>query len=172
MIISRLSYLALALACVLRWAACVSSAFAYQTLVNDTRRVKQRGSEKNDRNQIDSEVNYNYELEVHFVHGNGAYDSALVMTDVLRLLSKPQAFSGEENDWKNWRFSFMAYVGAVAKAMATETMTAMKKTDPVAMKDLSGDEQKRSATMILLVGAAVEEACAYAVADRRGQQRL
>ena len=68
MIISRLSYLALALARVLLWAACVSSAFAYQTLVNDTRRAKQRGSEKNDRNQIDFEVKYNHELEVHFVH--------------------------------------------------------------------------------------------------------
>ena len=68
MIISRLSYLAVALACVLRWAACGSSAFAYQTLVNDTRRAKQRGSEKNDSNHIDSEVKYNYELEVHFVH--------------------------------------------------------------------------------------------------------
>ena len=91
------------------------------------------------------------DLEVHFVHGSGAYDSALVMTDVLKLLSKPQAFSGEEKDWKNWRFSFMAYVGAVDKAMATETMTAMKKTDPVAMKDLSGDEQQRSATMFSLL---------------------
>ena len=67
------------------------------------------------------------DLEVHFVHGSGAYDSALVMTDVLKLLSKPQAFSSEEKDWKNWRFSFMAYVGAVDKAMATETMTAMKR---------------------------------------------
>ncbi len=69
MIISRLSYLALALACVLRWATCGSSAFAYQPLVNDTWRAKQRGSEKIDRNQIDSEVKYNYELEVHFVQG-------------------------------------------------------------------------------------------------------
>ena len=91
------------------------------------------------------------DLEVHFVHGSGAYDSALVMTDVLKLLSKPQAFSGEEKDWKNWRFSCMAYVGAVDKAMATETMTAMKKTDPVEMKDLSGDEQQRSAMMFSLL---------------------
>ena len=92
-----------------------------------------------------------FDFEVHFVHGSGAYDSALVMTDVLKLLSKPQAFSGEEKDWKNCRFSFMAYVGAVDKAMATETMTAMKKTDPVEMKDLSGDEQQRSATMFSLL---------------------
>ena len=98
-----------------------------------------------------SVLKFRFDFEVHFVHGSGAYDSALVMTDVLKLLSKPQAFSGEEKDWKNWRFSFMAYVGAVDKAMATETMTAMKKTDPVAMKDLSGDEQQRSATMFSLL---------------------
>ena len=73
------------------------------------------------------------------------------MTDVLKLLSKPQAFSGEEKDWKNWRFSFMAYVGAVDKAMATETISAMKKTDAVEMKDLSHDEQQRSATMFSLL---------------------
>ena len=73
------------------------------------------------------------------------------MTDVLKLLSKPQAFSGEEKDWKNWRFSFMAYVGAVDKVMASETVTAMKKVDMVETKDLSPDEQQRSATMFSLL---------------------
>ena len=73
------------------------------------------------------------------------------MTDVLKLLSKPQAFSGEEKDWKNWRFSFMAYVGAVDKVMATEAMTAMKKADALETKDLSPDEQQRSATMFSLL---------------------
>ena len=50
----------------------------------------------------------------------------------------------------------MAYVGAVDKVMATETMTAMKKIDIVEMKDLSEAEQQRSATMFsLLVGRSV-----------------
>ena len=31
-------------------------------------RSRENETEKNDRNQIDSEVKYNYELEVHFVH--------------------------------------------------------------------------------------------------------
>ena len=44
------------------------------------------------------------------------------MTDILKLLSKPSKFTGEEKDWKDWRFSFMADVGAVDKSMATETV--------------------------------------------------
>ncbi len=35
------------------------------------------------------------------------------MTDILKLLSKPSKFTSEEKDWKPWKFSFMAYVGAV-----------------------------------------------------------
>ncbi len=73
------------------------------------------------------------------------------MTDVLKLLSKPQAFSGDEKDWKAWRFSFMAYVGAVDKAMAAEATTAMKKLDQIEMKDLTAEEQQRSATMFSLL---------------------
>ena len=73
------------------------------------------------------------------------------MTDVLKLLSKPQAFSGEEKEWKNWKFSFMDYVGAVDKVMATETITAMKRLDTLETKDLSPDEQQRSATMFSLL---------------------
>ena len=45
----------------------------------------------------------------------------------------------------------MAYVGAVDKVMATETMTAMKNIDMVEMKDLSAEEQQRSATMFSLL---------------------
>ena len=48
------------------------------------------------------------------------------MTDILKLLSKPSQFTGEEKDWKAWKFSFMAYVGAVDKIMAAEAVTAMK----------------------------------------------
>ena len=48
------------------------------------------------------------------------------MTDILKLLSKPSKFTGEEKDWKPWKFSFMAYVGAVDKIMAAEAVTAMK----------------------------------------------
>ena len=48
------------------------------------------------------------------------------MTDILKLLSKPSKFTGEEKDWKAWKFSFMAYVGAVDKIMAAEAATAMK----------------------------------------------
>ncbi len=44
-------------------------------------------------------MKYNHELEVHFVHGSGAYDSAVAMTDVLKMLSKPEVFSGEAKEW-------------------------------------------------------------------------
>ena len=42
------------------------------------------------------------------------------MTDVLKLLSKPSPFTGEEREWKSWKFSFMGYVGAVDPEMAAE----------------------------------------------------
>ena len=54
-------------------------------------------------------------FEVYILHGSGAL---FAMTEILKLLSKPQPFSGEEKDWKNWCFAFMAYVGAVDKTMA------------------------------------------------------
>ena len=59
------------------------------------------------------------------------------MTDILKLLSKPSQFTGEEKDWKAWKFSFMAYVGAVDKTMAAETVVAMKSNVQVNLVDIT-----------------------------------
>ena len=85
---------------------------------------------------------------VYILHGSGAKFS---MTEVLKLLSKPQAFSGEEKDWKNWRFAFMAYIGAVDKQMCSEAVSVMKKDTAVETKDLNSDEQQWSATLFSIL---------------------
>ncbi len=59
------------------------------------------------------------------------------MTDVLKLLSKPSQFTGEEKDWNAWKFSFTAYVGAVDKTMAAETIVAMKSQVQVNLIDIT-----------------------------------
>ena len=73
------------------------------------------------------------------------------MTDILKLLSKPSKFTGEEKDWKPWKFSFMANVGAVDKIMAAEAVTAMKSKVQVNMVDITAEQQQRSATMFSLL---------------------
>ena len=73
------------------------------------------------------------------------------MTDILKLLSKPSQFAGEEKDWKAWKFSFMAFVGAVGKIMAAEAVTAMKSQVQVNMVDITAEQQQRSATMFSLL---------------------
>ena len=73
------------------------------------------------------------------------------MTDILKLLSKPSKFTGEEKDWKPWKFSFMAYVGAVDKITAAEAVTAMKSKVQVNMVDITAEQQQRSATMFSLL---------------------
>ncbi len=61
------------------------------------------------------------------------------MTDILRLLSKPSKFTGEEKDWKPSKFSFMEYDGAVDKLMAAEAVTAMKSKVQVNMFDITAE---------------------------------
>ena len=73
------------------------------------------------------------------------------MTDILKLLSKPSKFTGEEKDWKPRKFSLMAYVGAVDKIMAAEAVTAMKSKVQVNMVDITVEQQQRSATMFSLL---------------------
>ena len=73
------------------------------------------------------------------------------MTDILKLLSKPSQFTGEEKDWKAWKFSSMAYVGAVDKIMAAETVVAMKSSVQVNLADITSEQQQRSATMFSLL---------------------
>ena len=68
------------------------------------------------------------------------------MTDILKLLSKPSQFTGEEKDWKALNFSFMAYVGAVDKIMAAEAVTAMKSQIQVNMIETS---RPRSSSAVL-----------------------
>ena len=72
------------------------------------------------------------------------------MTDILNLLSKPWQFTSEEKDWKAWKFSFMAYAGAVDKVMAVETVVAMKSSVQVNLVDITSEQQQRSATMCSL----------------------
>ena len=64
------------------------------------------------------------------------------MTDTLKLLNKPSQFTGEEKDWKAWKFSFMAYVGAVDKIMEAEAVTAMKSQVQVNMIDITAEQQR------------------------------
>ena len=73
------------------------------------------------------------------------------MTDILKLLSKPSQFTGEEKDWKAWKFSFMAYGGAVDKIMAAEAVTAVKSQAQVNMIDITAEQRQRSATMFSLL---------------------
>ncbi len=73
------------------------------------------------------------------------------MTDIFKLLSKPSQFTGEEKDWKSWKFSFMAYVGAVGKIMASESVTAMKSQVQVNLIDITAEQQQRSVTMFSLL---------------------
>ncbi len=73
------------------------------------------------------------------------------MTDILKLLSKPSQLTGEEKDWKAWKFSFMAYVGAGDKIMAAETVVAMKSIVQVNLVDITTEQQQRSATMFSLL---------------------
>ena len=84
------------------------------------------------------------------------------MTDILKLLSKPSKFTGEEKDWKPWNFSFMAYVGAVDKIMAAEAVTAMKSKVQVNMVDITTEQQQRSATMFSLLVQLYLLACGLA----------
>ena len=63
------------------------------------------------------------------------------MTDVLKLLSKPSQFTGEERDWKAWKFSFMAYLGAVDKVMVAEAVVAVKSTVQVNLADITPEQQ-------------------------------
>ena len=73
------------------------------------------------------------------------------MTDILKLLSKPSQFTGEEKDWKAWKFSFMAYVCAVGKTMAADTVVAMKSQVQVNLIDITSEQQQRGATMFSLL---------------------
>ncbi len=73
------------------------------------------------------------------------------MTNILKLLGKPSKFTGEEKDWKPWKFSFMAYVGAVDKIIAAEAVTAMKSKVRVNMVDITAEHQQHSATMFSLL---------------------
>ena len=73
------------------------------------------------------------------------------MRDILKLLSKPSQFTGEEKDWQAWKFSFMAYVGAVDKTVAAETVVAMKSIVQVNLVDITYEQQQRSATMFSLL---------------------
>ncbi len=73
------------------------------------------------------------------------------MRDILKLLSKPSQFTGGEKDWKAWKFSCMAYVGAVDKIMAAEAVTAMKSQVQVNMIDITAEQQQRKATMFSLL---------------------
>ena len=73
------------------------------------------------------------------------------MTDILKLLSKPSHYSGEEKDWKAWRFNFMAYVGAIDKVMGAQAVTCMKSKTQVKTSQFTAELQQRSATMFSLL---------------------
>ena len=79
----------------------VCSCVRWWTLATAVRRGQQKRVEKQIEfgRQLDIQIEVSWRIdiqklivdfEVHFVHGSGAYDSALVMTDVLKLLSKPE----------------------------------------------------------------------------------
>ena len=98
---------------------------------------------------------------------------AIYETDILKLLSKPSQFTGEEKDWKAWKFSFMAYVGAVDKTTAPETVVVMKSSVQVNLVDITAEQQQHSANYdVVLVGPVVEEASFVVATDVRGVERL
>ena len=73
------------------------------------------------------------------------------MTGFLKWLSKPSGFSGEEREWRSWKFVFMAYLGAVDPEMVKEAALAINSKMQVTFANMSQDEQRRSATLFSLL---------------------
>ena len=61
------------------------------------------------------------------------------MAEALRLLSKPKSFDGTEAHWIEWKFSFMAYLGAIDDFMVKETLEAMSAAVPIKLAGMADD---------------------------------
>ena len=61
------------------------------------------------------------------------------MAEALRLLSKPKSFDGTEAYWIEWKFSFMAYLGAIDDLMVKETLEAMSAAAPIKLAGMADD---------------------------------
>ena len=74
------------------------------------------------------------------------------MAEALRLLSKPQSFDGTEAHWIEWKFSYLAYIGAIDDTMVKETIEAMAAAAPIKLAGMADDlTRKRAALMFSLL---------------------
>ena len=71
--------------------------------------------------------------------------------EVLKLLSKPASWDGSTSTWKDWSFTFGAYIRAIDSDLAEGIAQARKATSEIKLKDLSQDEQQRSGLLFSLL---------------------
>ena len=67
----------------------------------------------------------------------------------LRSLSKPQRFDGQEQKWRDWRFSFEAYCGLLADGFQTTTQQSSEHPTPVSMAALPATKHMEAACEVL-----------------------
>ena len=69
----------------------------------------------------------------------------------LRSLSKPQRFNGQEQKWRDWRFSFEAYCGLLADDFQVTMEQSAAHPTPVSMTALPTRKQEFSKTLFFLL---------------------
>ena len=69
----------------------------------------------------------------------------------LRSLSKPQCFEGQEQKWRDWRFSFEAYCGLLKDGFQTAMQQSSEYPNPVGMSALSPEKQEISKTLFYVL---------------------
>ena len=67
----------------------------------------------------------------------------------LQSLSKPQRFDGQEQKWRDWRFSFEAYCGLLADGFQTTTQQSSEHPTPVSMAALPATKHMEAACEVL-----------------------
>lgn len=81
------------------------------------------------------------EIEARLQHLNansgGAVDT--------RVLGKPQTFSGETDQWRDWSFIFTAFTGAVGSPLLVELMWAAEEEEIIKLKDMQPSRLASSA---------------------------
>ena len=73
-----------------------------------------------------------------------------------RMLTKPKAFSGKDEDWAGWVVVTRAYCGALDRRLLEEMANAEMSADMQINTDMTEDEQQRSCTLYFLLAMLVE----------------